>query len=131
MADEQGNEAPVFEVKGRVVDEDGLALPGASVWVKGTVVGAGTDVDGNFTVKLNSRERCVLRVSFTGYVAEEREVLPGTDSLYHFRLKLSRNPLDEVVVTGYANIRKEGFTGSATTVSKTDLMKVSPQNVMK
>lgn len=100
MADEQGNEAPVFEVKGRVVDEDGMALPGASVWVKGTVVGAGTDVDGNFTVKLNSRERCVLRVSFTGYVAEEREVLPGTDSLYHFRLKLSRNPLDEVVVTG-------------------------------
>ena len=31
MADEQGNEAPVFEVKGRVVDEDGMALPGASV----------------------------------------------------------------------------------------------------
>ena len=101
LADEKEvvNEAPQFEVKGVVVDENGGPLPGASVWVKGTVVGAGTDVNGNFSFKLTTTEKCVLRVSFTGYTPEERTVTPGADTLYRFQLRPSDNPLDEVVVT--------------------------------
>ena len=94
------NDALRYEVKGQVLDEKGGPLPGASVWVKGTVVGAGTDVNGMFSFKMSTRERCVLRVSFTGYRVEERMVTPGTDSVYVFRLQPSDNPLDEVVVTG-------------------------------
>lgn len=102
LADEKEsvNEAPLYELRGIVVDENKEPLPGASVWVKGTVVGAGTDVNGRFSFKMNTRERCVLRVSFTGYKAEERLVTPGTDSLYRFQLQPNDNPLDEVVITG-------------------------------
>lgn len=46
-ADENTREAPSVELKGVVVDEKGRALPGASVWVKGTVVGAGQTRTGN------------------------------------------------------------------------------------
>ena len=101
MAEEEEtvNEAPRHEVKGVVTDERGEPLPGASVWVKGTMVGAGTDVNGRFAFKLSTTERCVVRVSFTGYRAEERTVTPGADTLYRFQLRPSDNPLEEVVVT--------------------------------
>ena len=56
MADEHENEAPSFKVKGVVVDEKGEPLAGASVWVKGTVVGAGTGVHGKTDVE---GEMCV------------------------------------------------------------------------
>ena len=46
MADEHSNEAPSFKVQGIVTDEKGEGLPGASVWVKGTVGGAGTNAKG-------------------------------------------------------------------------------------
>ena len=97
--EETTNEVPRYEVKGVVVDEKGEPLPGASVWVKGTVMGAGTDVDGKFSFKMTTREHCLLRVSFTGYRAEEQMVAPGVDTLYRFQLRPSDNPLDEVVVT--------------------------------
>ena len=99
MADEHSNEAPSFKVQGIVTDEKGEGLPGASVWVKGTVVGAGTNAKGEFSFKLSSKNRCVLRVSFTGYEPQEREVTPGVDSLYHFVLEPSNNALNEVVIT--------------------------------
>ena len=49
MADEHTHEAPAFKVQGIVTDEKGEGLPGASVWVKGTVVGAGTNAKGEFS----------------------------------------------------------------------------------
>ena len=61
MADEHSNEAPSFKVQGIVTDEKGEGLPGASVWVKGTVVGAGTNAKGEFSFKLSSKNRCVSR----------------------------------------------------------------------
>ena len=107
MADEHTNEAPSFKdeapsfkVQGIVTDEKGEGLPGASVWVKGTVVGAGTNAKGEFSFKLSSKNKCVLRVSFTGYEPQERDVTPGVDSLYRFVLEPSNNALNEVVITG-------------------------------
>lgn len=42
----------VATIKGVVLDETGAPLPGASVWVKGTTIGAGTNTKGEFVLSL-------------------------------------------------------------------------------
>ena len=127
MADEHSNEAPSFKVQGIVTDEKGEGLPGASVWVKGTVVGAGTNAKGEFSFKLSSKNRCVLRVSFTGYEPQEREVTPGVDSLYHFVLEPSNNALNEVVITGTRTLKPLKDVPVLTRViSSEDIAQVNP-----
>ncbi len=126
-ADEHTNEAPSFKVKGVVVDEKGVGLPGASVWVKGTVVGAGTNTNGEFSFKMSSKNRCVLRVSFTGYEPLEREITPGTDSLYRFVLTPSNNALNEVVITGTRTLKPLKDVPVLTRViSQEDIAQVNP-----
>lgn len=99
-AEEEVVPAPVVTVRGVVLDETGAPLPGASVWVKGTTVGAGTNAKGEFVLALRRSERQVLRFSFTGYRPQEY-VWDGTaDADWTVRLEPSRNSLEEVVVTG-------------------------------
>ena len=127
MADEHTHEAPAFKVQGIVTDEKGEGLPGASVWVKGTVVGAGTNAKGEFSFKLSSKNRCVLRVSFTGYEPQEREVTPGVDSLYRFVLTPSNNALNEVVITGTRTLKPLKDVPVLTRViSQEDIAQVNP-----
>ena len=127
MADEHTNEAPSFKVQGIVTDEKGEGLPGASVWVKGTVVGAGTNAKGEFSFKLSSKNKCVLRVSFTGYEPQEREVTPGVDSLYRFVLEPSNNALNEVVITGTRTLKPLKDVPVLTRViSSEDIAQVNP-----
>src|SRR5690554_3572389 len=56
-------------VKGRVVDETGAPLPGATVQQKGTTLGGITDIDGNFTLSVPSD--ATLLVSFIGFQSAE------------------------------------------------------------
>ena len=126
-ADENTREAPSVELKGVVVDEKGRALPGASVWVKGTVVGAGTNADGEFSIKLTTKKKCVLRISFMGYAPQEVEVTPGMDSLYRFTLKPSDNALNEVVITGTRTLKPLKDVPVLTRViSQEDIQQINP-----
>jgi len=52
-------------VTGKIVDETGAPLIGASVTVPGTSQGVSTDVDGNFTLKTDAKE---IEISYVGYV---------------------------------------------------------------
>ena len=56
-------------IKGRVTDESGASIPGASVVIKGTSTGVSTDLDGNFTLNVNESD--ILLVSFVGMEAQE------------------------------------------------------------
>ena len=115
---------------GTVVDKSSEPLPGASVLVKGTTTGVSTDVDGKFTIRFKPASTTVLVFSFVGMKSQE---IPYANLKNGCRITLEddANSLDNVVITGYANIRKESFTGTSTTVGREDLMKVSPTNLMK
>lgn len=127
FADENANEAPSVEVKGVVTDEKGEPLAGASVWVKGTVVGAGTNAKGEFSLKLSSKKKCVLRVSFMGYTPREQEVTPGVDSLFRFTLKPTDNSLNEVVITGTRTMKPLKDVPVLTRViSREDIAQINP-----
>ncbi len=93
-------------ITGTVTDESG-PLPGVSILIKGTTTGAETDFDGNYTIQANTGD--VLVFSFIGMSTQERVV--GAANTINVVL-VADNILEEVVVTGYASVRKTEVTGS-------------------
>jgi hypothetical protein len=84
-------------VTGKVVSDDGSALPGVNVILKGTTSGTVTDGDGNY--KLGVPETgAVLQFSFIGYTSLEMAV--GDKTVVDVSLKSDVAQLSEVVVTG-------------------------------
>ena len=65
------------QVTGRVTSEDGEALPGVNVTLKGTSIGTSTDTKGDFTINVPS-ESSVLVFSFIGYGRQEIQVRTQT-----------------------------------------------------
>ena len=109
------------KITGKVVDETGEPLIGVSVLVKGTSVGAVTDMDGNFTV--NAASNAVLTVSYIGYTTQNVKV--GNRSNISVTLKTDNKLLDEVVVVGYGTVKKRDLTGAVSSV-KSDVIKMTP-----
>lgn len=100
-------------VSGKVVDEDGVPLPGASVQVKGTTIGVVTDFDGNFEIEIPG-ENTLLLVSYIGFRAQEVDPAGQTDLT--ITLLPDAAALDEVVVVGYGTLAKRRVTGSVASV---------------
>ena len=96
-------------VSGRITgSDDGQVVPGATVRVKGSSVGAVSDANGNFTIQLPPNSQS-LEVSFIGYTSQ---TVPITSPQLNVSLKPSSNALNEVVVTGYSS-SSESLDGRA------------------
>lgn len=119
---QQGN----ITVKGKVVDEKGEPLPGASIQQKGTTNGTVTDIDGNFSLSVPSD--ATLLVSFLGYLSEE-VVVGGKNDLGSITLVSDVKELEQVVVIGYGTQRKVDLTGSVAVVNTEEMKKVSHSNI--
>jgi TonB-linked SusC/RagA family outer membrane protein len=102
------------QVIGTIISaDDNLPLPGVNVRVKGTLRGAITDVEGQFSIQASSDE--ILVFSFVGFTTQEIAV--GTSSVLDITLKLDDNVLGEVVVTGYKTQNAREISGSINVVS--------------
>ena len=102
-------------VRGTVVDQTGESVIGASIQVKGTTQGTITDIDGKFSLGVPDK-KSVIVVSFIGYATKELQV--DTSKPMSIVLEEDTKVLDEVVVVGYQEVRKEDLTGS---VAKADM----------
>ena len=115
-------------VTGRVIDDDGIEVIGASVVVKGaTGVGTITDLDGNYSLTVNDASRDVLVFSYVGMTSQEVKV--GGRKVINVTLKSDAVMLDEVVTIGYATVRKKDLTGSVSSVSSKDIASVPISDV--
>ena len=103
-----------FKVTGKVVDENGEEIIGASVLEKGTINGTVTDMDGNFELKVSGKE-VILEVSYIGYSKAKVKTKAGT--ITKVVLKEDTEVLDEVVVVAYGTQKKSNLTGSVDVVS--------------
>ena len=110
-------------VQGTVTDQNGQPIPGATVVVKGTSTATSADFDGNFAIAAANGD--VLVASYVGFAASEATVSGLT---LNFTLSSSTN-LDEVIVTGFGEVSKTTFAGSATNVSGEILQEKSYTNV--
>ena len=98
----------LLTVNGKVTDADtNGALPGVSIVVKGTGNGTVTDVNGNYSIKVEQGKTLVF--SFVGYTTEEVKV---SKARVNVSLKSSNQALDEVVVAGYGTQRKMSRVGA-------------------
>ncbi|HKM95030.1 MAG TPA: TonB-dependent receptor [Prolixibacteraceae bacterium] len=113
-------------VKGKIVDEKGESLPGATVQQKGTTNGIITDIDGNFSLSVPSD--VTLIISFVGYKSIEVSV-GGKTELGNITLQSDLKELDQVVVIGYGTQRKVDLTGSVAIVNTEEMKKVSNSNI--
>ncbi|WP_162055267.1 SusC/RagA family TonB-linked outer membrane protein [Pontibacter pamirensis] len=106
------------EVSGRVVGEDGVGVPGATVVLKGTSMGTATDVNGNFTLNVPNGTGTLV-VSFIGYKTQEIPI--NNRATINVTLSTDATALEEVVVTGYGTQKKADVTGATATVDAKDL----------
>lgn len=101
-------------VTGKVTDENGEPLPGATVIIKGTSNGTITDMDGNFSLNVPS-EASVLVFSFVGFVTEE--VTVGDQTVIDMVLISDITALEEVVVIGYGTKSRASVVGAVDQVT--------------
>ncbi|UOR07396.1 TonB-dependent receptor [Hymenobacter aerilatus] len=106
-------------VKGRVVDDKGMGLPGVNVVVKGSTTGTQTDADGQYS--LDAPANAVLVFSFVGSTAQEIAV--GGRSTVNVTLQPDTKALGEVVVVGYGTQRRADLTSSVASVKEENFIK--------
>lgn len=114
-------------VFGVVKDETGHVLPGVTVMLKGTSVGASTDMDGKYSVVLPEGVHTLV---FTMVGMETREEPVGDRTEINVSMKEEVSEMDEVVVTGYFNQAKNSFTGAARTITAEELQTAGNQNIL-
>lgn len=104
-------------IKGKVVDENNIGIPLASIVVKGTTTGTTTNSDGEFTLTVPEDAKTLV-VSSTGYTEKE---IPITGNTISVSMKRTTANLEEVVVVGYGSQRKVNVTGAISSVKAKDL----------
>jgi TonB-dependent starch-binding outer membrane protein SusC len=103
-----------IKVSGTITDaSNNQALPGVNVLVKGTITGAISDANGNFTVTVTN-PNATLVFSFIGYVS--KEVALGGKTTVAVALEAEVSQLGEVVVIGYGTAKKTTLTGAVSSV---------------
>lgn len=100
------------EIRGVVKDSYGDPIIGVNVMVKGTNIGAATDLDGNYTVSVPENAR-FFQVSYIGMKDIE---VPITGDLVNITMEEDVASLDELVVIGYGTQRRRDLTGSIASV---------------
>lgn len=101
-------------VTGKVSDETGKGLEGASVMVKGARSAVLSKADGSFSLQVPSNAKTLV-FSYVGM--ESVEIALGSQSNYGVALKKKVDALDEVVVTGYSREKRTQFAGASTLIS--------------
>ena len=114
-------------VVGQVFDEDGEPLAGVTVMLKGTDHGVATDMDGQFSILISGKNPELI----FSYIGMKTTTFPIQEGGKFLRIVMTRsdNMMDEVVVTGYQNIKRENATGSYQILSSEDLDRRSVTNL--
>lgn len=108
-----------IDIKGKVLDSDGNAMPGVTVLIVGTSTGVATDIDGDYTLK-NAPVGSTIRFSFIGYVPQEVKVERDKTVVNVIMLE-ETGQLDEVTVVAFGTQKKESVVASITTISPKNL----------
>lgn len=111
-------EQTAVTVKGKVTDRDGQPLIGATIRINGTTIGTATDGNGEYTLKVFGGQNELL-VTYIGYI--NLVVKIDGRSVVDVVLEEDRKEMEEVVVTGYQDIKRERMTGSTTTINAREL----------
>jgi TonB-linked SusC/RagA family outer membrane protein len=108
------------KITGSVKDASGETLVGVNIVVKGTTVGTASDIDGNFSLMVGSKNETLV-ANYIGYRSQEIN-LDGRTSIT-IVLEKDVQDIDEVVVVGYGVQKKKLVTGATTQIKNEDFVK--------
>ncbi|HTI08240.1 MAG TPA: TonB-dependent receptor [Puia sp.] len=114
------------EVTGRVVDENGKPVAGASVIVKGHKGGTTTDDNGSFKITVDGNNTRLI-ISYVGFTSKEVPAAEATTVV----LAAGKTTIDSVVVVGYGTMKKSDVTGSVASVKSSDLLSQPITNALE
>ena len=117
-----------YGISGKVTDQTGNGIAGASVIVKGTTTGTSTGSDGSYSLNVKDGN-ATLVCSFIGMKSAEASVNGRTE--VNFTLEADAIGLEEVIAIGYGTIRKEEITSSITRVSSDEFLQGSVSNPLQ
>lgn len=118
---------PPVTVRGHVQDELGKPIPGATILLKGTSIGAAADADGTYTLEAPDATGTLV-VSAVGFTSQE--VVIGSRTTVDVTLKTDVKSLNEVVVVGYGTQRRAEVTSAVATVKSEDFNQGGTRNAL-
>ena len=107
-------------IKGKVTDEEGRPLAGATVTIKGATTSATTDAQGSFQINSGGRVDPLLIITYVGYA--DTQIKAGRGSLT-ISLRQDAQALNDVIVVGYGTQRKRDVTGATATIKADEIAK--------
>lgn len=113
-------------VKGTVKDKAAVPIPGVNLTVKGTMTTAATDFDGKFSISVPNKN-AQIEFSFVGFSSKTIQV--GDKTQLDIVLEEASQSLDEIVVVGYAAVKKSDVTSSISSVKGKELQTMTVGNV--
>ncbi|MGC4102388.1 SusC/RagA family TonB-linked outer membrane protein [Ferruginibacter sp.] len=115
-----------LSVKGRVTDDKGVPLSGASVTIKGSESGTTTDANGDFSISVPKGS--TLIISSVNYLSQEIKI-SSANQLMKVALTSTEKALGEVVVIGYGTQKKKDVTGATVSVKGETLNEIKAPNI--
>lgn len=119
--------APLVDIRGRILNEEGDPVAGATVYIKGSNIGTSTDENGGFLLRATGN-RAVLIISSVGYETQEVSV-SGSDPVL-INLKRKDDTIDDIVVIGYGTQKKVDVTGAISVVTAEEVNQGVNQSVL-
>ena len=112
----------LVEVTGSVSNENGDILPGVSIALKGTQLGATTDANGNYSLRLLELKGTLV---FSHVSYEQQEVLIGNRKKINVVMKSKVSDMDQIVVVSYGTQKRKFVTGAVASI-EADKLKDQP-----
>lgn len=120
LRDDDVPQARDGHIIGKVLDRNGVPLPGVAVMVKGTNIGTSTNSVGNYDLYLNGRKSGTIVFSCLGY--EEQEITYSGQMHMNVTMQDDNQLINEVVVTGYGNYHRSEYVGAVTQIKAEDIL---------
>ncbi len=108
--------------------EDGFKLPGVNVSVKGTTIGAITQLEGIYRIEI-PQSATTLVFSFVGMRSKEIQI--GVQTIIDVVLETDAVGIEEVMVVAYSTVKRGDFTGSAQIVDGDKLLVPGAESLEK
>ncbi|CAL1518498.1 SusC/RagA family TonB-linked outer membrane protein [Chitinophaga sp. MM2321] len=113
--------AQTGRISGRAFGEEQQSLPGVTILLEGTNLGASSGSNGEFTINGIKPGTYTVRAQYIGYVTQSTAItVKEGDNHLDFNLENEASALNEVVVIGYGTQRKKDLTGAIATVTAAD-----------
>lgn len=113
-------------ITGKVTDQNGKAIEGASVKVKNTTKGTTTNADGMFTISVPSTES-VISVSYVGFLIYEAKA--GNSTTFNVELSPLDKTMDDVIVVGYGTKKRVNIQGAIATIKGSEIEDIPVGNL--